>query len=36
MDPNTLYLLEVRKEKAVPKFLEAMQAEIDDHTGEGH
>jgi len=36
MDPDTLYLWEARKEKDFPKFLEAMQKEIDDHTKEGH
>jgi hypothetical protein len=36
MDPDTLYLWEARKEKGFPKFLEAMQTEIDDHTKEGH
>jgi hypothetical protein len=36
MDPDTLYLWEARKEPDFPKFLEAMQKEVDDHTREGH
>jgi hypothetical protein len=35
-DPDTFYLWEARKEDNFPKFLEAMQKEVDDHTREGH
>ncbi len=35
-DPDTFYLWEARKEDDFPKFLEAMQKEVDDHTREGH
>jgi hypothetical protein len=35
-DPDTMYLWEARKEPDFPKFLEAMQKEVDDHTREGH
>jgi hypothetical protein len=36
IDPDTLYLWEAWKEDDFPKFLEAMQKEVDDHTREGH
>jgi hypothetical protein len=36
VDPDTKYLWEARKEPDFPKFLEAMQKEVDDHTREGH
>jgi hypothetical protein len=35
-DPGIFYLWEARKEDDFPKFLEAMQKEVDDHTREGH
>ncbi len=35
-NPITFYLWEARKEDDFPKFLEAMQKEVDDHTREGH
>jgi hypothetical protein len=35
-DPDTFYLWETRKEDDFPKFFEAMQKEVDDHTREGH
>jgi hypothetical protein len=35
-DPNTLYLWQARKEPDFPKFMEAMQKEIDAHTEGGH
>jgi hypothetical protein len=34
-DPDTLYLWEARKESDFPKFLEAIQKEMDDHTKRG-
>jgi hypothetical protein len=36
VDPDTLYLWQARKEPDFPKFLEAMQKEIDAHTTGGH
>jgi hypothetical protein len=35
-DPDTLYLWQARKEPDFPKFMEAMQKEIDAHTKGGH
>jgi hypothetical protein len=35
-DPDTLYLWQARKEPDFPKFMEAMQQEIDAHTKGGH
>jgi hypothetical protein len=35
-DPDTLYLWQARKEPDFPKFMEAMQKEIDDHAKGGH
>jgi hypothetical protein len=35
-DPDMLYLWQARKEPDFPRFMEAMQKEIDDHTKGGH
>jgi hypothetical protein len=35
-DPDTLYLWQARKEDDYPKFMEAMQKEVDAHTEGGH
>jgi hypothetical protein len=35
-DPDTLYLWQARKEPDFPRFMEAMQKEIDAHTEGGH
>jgi hypothetical protein len=35
-DPDTLYLWQAKKEPDFPKFMEAMQQEIDAHTKGGH